>query len=117
NHSDPGRNPSFCLRISDQGRTSLEPFCRGPVAADLSKSFRRPRSDFLGNQIDRLRVLCVNQCTGRGVVLMTVDELRARAQECDDFAKQTRDPLLKQGYQDLARQWREMADQLESRRK
>jgi hypothetical protein len=48
---------------------------------------------------------------------MTWEELRTRAQECDDLAKQTRDSTVKRSYEELARQWRELAVQVESRQK
>ena len=38
------------------------------------------------------------------------EEFRARAAECEELAKQARDPEVKRQYEDLARQWRELAD-------
>jgi hypothetical protein len=40
-------------------------------------------------------------------------ELRERAQECDKQAYVTTDPISKRMYRELARQWRDLADETE----
>jgi hypothetical protein len=45
---------------------------------------------------------------------MTIaEQYRARATEADKRAEEAHDPDLKQTFRDIARQWREMADQAE----
>ena len=44
---------------------------------------------------------------------MTPEEYRAQAEECEKRAKLVRDHSVKQGYLDLARQWRTLAEQAE----
>jgi hypothetical protein len=41
------------------------------------------------------------------------EEYRAKAAECDQRAASIRDTEVKAHYQELARQWREMANQIE----
>ena len=43
------------------------------------------------------------------VVTPKAEEYRAKAQECEEHAEQTRDPFLKQQFIDTAEQWRTMA--------
>ena len=45
------------------------------------------------------------------------DEYRARAMECQKGADEARDPAIKTQFQELARQWREMAVQVDNRPK
>jgi hypothetical protein len=40
-----------------------------------------------------------------------VEEYRARARECETRAAQVHDPEVRRQFQDLARQWDQMADQ------
>ena len=47
---------------------------------------------------------------------MTPGELRARAQECGRLAARARDRVSAADYEDLAHQWREMAEQVEELR-
>jgi hypothetical protein len=42
------------------------------------------------------------------------EEYRLRAKEAEEQASKTRDPIEKQGFLDLARQWRELAEQAEA---
>jgi hypothetical protein len=44
---------------------------------------------------------------------MTPAEMRAKAQECEDLARKFSKPDADKMYAELARQWRELADQLE----
>jgi hypothetical protein len=44
---------------------------------------------------------------------MKPDEYRAQAEECEKQAALVHDHSVKQGYQDLARQWRALAEQAE----
>jgi hypothetical protein len=44
------------------------------------------------------------------------EEYRQRAKEAEENAKKTDNPDTKQGFLDLARQWRELADQGRTRR-
>jgi hypothetical protein len=46
-------------------------------------------------------------------VLPRAEEYRAHARECEDRAAGTRDPDIKQHLLELAKRWRQMADQLE----
>jgi hypothetical protein len=46
---------------------------------------------------------------------MGVDEYRARAERYDGLAKQVRSSGARQAYENLARLWRELAKQAESR--
>jgi hypothetical protein len=48
---------------------------------------------------------------------MTPEEYRAQAEECEKQAKLVRDHSVKQGYLDLARQWRALAEQAEAQRR
>jgi hypothetical protein len=48
---------------------------------------------------------------------MKTDEYRANARICEAQAAASRDPFLKTQLLELARQWREMADQAELRRR
>ena len=41
------------------------------------------------------------------------DLYRARAKEAEELAKQAREEHLKQAYLQIAREWRDLADQLE----
>jgi hypothetical protein len=41
------------------------------------------------------------------------EEYRLRAKEAEEQAEKIRDPATKQGFLDIARQWREMAEQAE----
>ena len=43
--------------------------------------------------------------------MMTPNEYRAQAEECEKQAALARDYSVKQGYLDLARQWRALAEQ------
>jgi hypothetical protein len=45
---------------------------------------------------------------------MRVDEYRARAEKCEEMAKQRPSLGAKQLYESLANQWRELAKQAES---
>src|SRR5215471_1767072 len=45
--------------------------------------------------------------------MMTPEKLRTQAEKCDRLATQADDPLAVGDFQDLARQWREMAEQVE----
>jgi hypothetical protein len=47
---------------------------------------------------------------------MTPAEMRAKAQECEIEAGSKRDPDVAKMYTELARQWREMAEQLDKMR-
>ena len=42
------------------------------------------------------------------------DEYRKRAQEAEDWAKNTQDPATRQKFEQTARNWRELADRVES---
>jgi hypothetical protein len=44
---------------------------------------------------------------------MTPAEMRAKAQECEDLGRKFDKPHAEKMYAELARQWRELADQLE----
>ena len=44
---------------------------------------------------------------------MTPEEMRAKALECDQRARATRDAGVVRSYTELARQWRELAEQIE----
>ncbi len=44
------------------------------------------------------------------------EEYRRRAEEADEMARNARDLDLRQSYEDMARQWREMATQAERQR-
>jgi hypothetical protein len=44
-----------------------------------------------------------------------VDEFRKRAEDADAMAARTVDSVLKQGFIDMARQWRALADQIDGR--
>jgi len=46
-------------------------------------------------------------------MMMTPEELRTQAEKFDRLAAQAHDPLAAGDFQDLARQWREMAGQVE----
>ena len=46
-------------------------------------------------------------------MISKADEYRAKAAECDQRAAATPDVDIKQQFEDLARQWREMAKQTE----
>ena len=41
------------------------------------------------------------------------DDYRRRAEEADERARQTRDPEAKRTFHEVARQWRDLADQVE----
>lgn len=48
------------------------------------------------------------------MVQKVAEDYRAKARECEENAETTTDPEIKQGWWlDLARQWRQMADQWE----
>jgi hypothetical protein len=50
----------------------------------------------------------------KGVIVPSrQEEFRFRQAECEERAKQSRDPEVRRQYEDLARQWREMADRAE----
>jgi len=51
----------------------------------------------------------------RGQLLMrlSAEEYRARAAQCERMAERNRDPTLKAQYLELARQWRDLAQQVE----
>jgi hypothetical protein len=52
----------------------------------------------------------------QGVTMPSRQEaFRAQAAECEELAKQVRDPEVKRQYEDLARHWREMADRADRR--
>jgi hypothetical protein len=58
--------------------------------------------------------LALRQVRSCGVtVMMTPEEYRAQAEECEKQAKLVRDHSVKEGYLDLARQWRALAEQAE----
>jgi hypothetical protein len=42
-----------------------------------------------------------------------VERCLAKAQECERLAAQARDPVAKYTYNDIARQWREIAEQIQ----
>jgi hypothetical protein len=44
-------------------------------------------------------------------VLSRQEGFRAQAAECEELARQARDSEVKRQYEDLARQWRVLADQ------
>jgi len=44
------------------------------------------------------------------------EEFRAHAVECRELASRIRDPEVKRQYEELARQWLELAEQAERRR-
>ena len=44
------------------------------------------------------------------------DEYRKRAEAAEEMAGRTVDYVLKRGFLDLAKQWRALADQIDSRR-
>ena len=44
---------------------------------------------------------------------MTPEEMHAKALECDEKVRATRDPGLARMYSELGRQWRELADQID----
>jgi hypothetical protein len=46
-------------------------------------------------------------------VTSKAEEYRAKAAECEQHAESIRDAYIKGHYQELARQWREMAEQIE----
>jgi len=48
---------------------------------------------------------------------MTPAEMRAKAEACEREAGTRRDPGVAKMYAELARQWREMADQMEKIRR
>ena len=41
------------------------------------------------------------------------DEYRKRAKDAEDYAERTVDSVIKQAFREVARQWREMAEQAE----
>ena len=43
------------------------------------------------------------------------DEYRAKAQECEELAEQTRDPFIKEQFLEIAKKWRHMAAYEEKR--
>jgi hypothetical protein len=43
------------------------------------------------------------------------EEFRARAAECSELARRVRDPEIKRQYEEMARQWLELAEQTERR--
>jgi hypothetical protein len=45
----------------------------------------------------------------------TADEYRKRAEAADEMAARMVDDVLRQGFLDLARQWRALADQIDGR--
>jgi len=44
---------------------------------------------------------------------MKAEEYRARATECDYCAEAANDAMIRTDFRDMARQWRQMADQIE----
>ena len=46
---------------------------------------------------------------------MNPEEMRAKALECDEMVRKAHDPAVARRYGELGRQWREMADQIESK--
>jgi hypothetical protein len=48
--------------------------------------------------------------------MRTLEQCRRKAQECRVKASRARDPEAKAIYESMARQWDEMADQIETRR-
>ena len=49
--------------------------------------------------------------------LVTPNEMRAKALECEHSARATRDPGVIRMYTELANQWRELADQLDGNKR
>jgi hypothetical protein len=47
------------------------------------------------------------------VVLPSANRYRAKAAECEQKAKEATDPEVNRDYAELARQWRELAEQIE----
>jgi hypothetical protein len=47
--------------------------------------------------------------TGRSVLTSKADEYRTKTRECEERAKQTRDPFIKQQMLDIAQKWHTMA--------
>jgi hypothetical protein len=45
------------------------------------------------------------------------EEMRAKALECDQMVRDAHEPAVARRYAELGRQWRELADQLESKAK
>jgi hypothetical protein len=72
--------------------------------------------------IIRLRQICkagfepilsfwlTNLGTGTNVMARQADHYRAKAVECDKSANSTDDSYIKSQFEDLARQWRELAE-------
>jgi hypothetical protein len=50
---------------------------------------------------------------GRLAVTSRAEEYRAKARECEERAKQTRNAFIKQELLEIARKWRHMAGHLE----
>jgi hypothetical protein len=46
---------------------------------------------------------------------VNTEEMRAKALECDEKVRATRDPGLARMYSELGRQWRELADEMTTR--
>jgi hypothetical protein len=44
---------------------------------------------------------------------MTVQELRAQAEKCEELANQTDDPTINRRHEERARQWRDLAAHLD----
>jgi hypothetical protein len=50
---------------------------------------------------------------GSILAMKRAEEYRRRAKEAEEQANKVRDPSAKEGFLDIARQWREMAEQAE----
>ena len=55
----------------------------------------------------------VCSCIAKAGCVSKAEQYRARAVDCEHMAKEARDPVLKWELADLARQWRELAEDVE----
>lgn len=54
------------------------------------------------------------QISTRGAYMrLSIEDYRARAAQCERMAERNHDPTLKAQYLELARQWRDLAHQVE----
>jgi hypothetical protein len=65
-------------------------------------------SQFAGTVRFRLRSSSSGR-TGAHVVTSKAEEYRAKAQECEELAEQTRDSFIKEQFLEVAKKWRHMA--------
>jgi hypothetical protein len=63
----------------------------------------------IGEGTQACRVCCSIWNVGLSAVLTRSEQYRVKARECAEYAEHARDPETKRAYEDMARQWLDLA--------